>query len=64
MPWVNLSGLLRHLRRLGVDPRDVTVYWDGEVDAGHRRSLSRYSEPGQDRATEEILDDEDYEDDE
>ncbi|MFC1870813.1 hypothetical protein ACFLYF_00185 [Chloroflexota bacterium] len=45
MPWRNLGTLLAVLRRRGIDPRDVTVYWDGQVDAGFRRPPPPYSEP-------------------
>ncbi len=45
MSWINLGTLLAILRRREVDPHEVTVYWDGQVDAGFRRPLPRCSEP-------------------
>lgn len=43
MSWINLGTLLAILRRRGVDPYEVTVYWDGHADAGFRRP-PRYPE--------------------
>ena len=60
MSWVNLATLLSILRRRGIDPRDVTVYWDGKIDVGFRRTPQQYSEPA--RESEE--NEEPYYDDE
>jgi len=57
MSWMNLARLLAILHRREIDPRDVTVYWDGKIDVGFRRPPPQYTEP----ATE-FDDDQDEED--
>ena len=47
MPWMNLGTLLSTLQRSGIEPYDVTVYWDGKIDAGFRRPPPQYSEPAE-----------------
>lgn len=59
MPWANLAIVLAVLRRRGVDPRDITVYWDGEIDTGFQRLLPRYSEPVTEPADDDYDDEQD-----
>ena len=64
MPWINLARLLAYLRRRRIDPRQVTVYLDDEVDTGFRRPLSRYSEPSIARGDERLSYDDGEDEDE
>jgi len=59
MPWINLARLLVYLRRRGVDPREVTVYLNGEmVDIRQRSSPSAPFESGIATGDDEPISDE------
>ena len=55
MGWINLARLLAILRRDGIHPQEVFVYWDG-IDTGFRRRQLRYTEPGMEPEGDEYQD--------
>lgn len=55
MGLINLARLLAILRREGIHPHEVFVYWNG-LDAGFRRSQPQYSEPVMETEDDEYQD--------
>ena len=59
---INLARLLGILHRRGINPHDVVVYWDEQIDVGFKRPLPRYLEPISEPESYEYSDFDDEED--